>query len=273
MANVIVDDSYLQDIADSIREKTGSSEKIKPSEMSNEIDNLPSGGSTDLDWQTIGYDKRPNVIDYGYEYAQEIQKNWTPSTSLDNKFSNDKDIRFMPLVDTSTATSMQSMFSNCSSLCSIAKIDTSNVSRMNSMFDSCYALASIPLLNTSKVVNFQTFCASCQSLKEIPKLDFASANNFYLMFSGCSSLTKVPVLNIKTIQSSIGITNMFRYCLKLTDESLDNILQMCVGIESYSGTRKLSTLGINDSNVYPVSRIEALPHYQDFINAGWTIGY
>ena len=35
----------------------------------------------------------------------------------------------------------------------------------------------------------------------------------------------------------------------------------------------LAQLGITDTTAYPTSRIQALPHYQDFLDAGWTIGY
>ena len=56
----------------------------------------------------------------------------------------------------------------------------------------------------------------------------------------------------------------------LTNESLDNILQFCITSKIENGTLKY--LGLT-SNYYPATTIQSLPHYQDFINAGWTIGY
>ena len=44
MANVLVQEQYLQDIADSIRAKNGTSNTYKPGQMSTAIDNIPSGG-------------------------------------------------------------------------------------------------------------------------------------------------------------------------------------------------------------------------------------
>lgn len=44
MANVLVEESTLQSIADSIRAKSGKTEKMLPSAMASEITNLPSGG-------------------------------------------------------------------------------------------------------------------------------------------------------------------------------------------------------------------------------------
>ena len=65
---------------------------------------------------------------------------------------------------------------------------------------------------------------------------------------------------------------MFYSCPKLTDKSIDNILKMCINAISYSGVKTLQILGFS-SNDYPASRIQELPSYQDFIDAGWTIGY
>lgn len=45
MANVLVNDEYLSDIADSIRAKNGSSDTYTPAEMSTAIDNIPTGGT------------------------------------------------------------------------------------------------------------------------------------------------------------------------------------------------------------------------------------
>lgn len=45
MANVLVDEQTLKNIADSIRAKSGKTDKMLPSAMSTEIDNLSSGGS------------------------------------------------------------------------------------------------------------------------------------------------------------------------------------------------------------------------------------
>ena len=89
------------------------------------------------------------------------------------------------------------------------------------------------------------------------------------MFSFCSYLTTIPLLDTSNVTN---MADMFYHTYNLTDTSLDNILQMCINASVYTGTKKLSTLGLTSTN-YPASRIQALTHYQDFINAGWTIGY
>lgn len=124
-----------------------------------------------------------------------------------------------------------------------------------------------PLVDTSNVTNMNYMFNNCTSLKEIPQLNTSNVTNMSYMFYNCTSLEEIPQLNTS---NTIGMSNMFSSCNKLTDTSIDNILQFCITSKRENGTLKY--LGF-DSDVYPINRIEALPHYQDFLDAGWTIGY
>lgn len=207
-----------------------------------------SSGGGGLDWSAIGYSGEPQAITDGYNYAVEIKNNWTPAANLRRKFRNNTDLVYMPLVDTSTGTDMREMFSGCSKLASIPLLDTSSATTTSQMFYSCSSLISIPLLDTSSVTDMTN------------------------MFSGCSALKEVPILNTSAITGT-GLSNIFWACVKLSDTSLDNILQMCIKTTSYTGTKTLAGIGVSNPTAFPASRIEALPHYQDFIDAGWTMGY
>lgn len=203
------------------------------------------GGGSDLDWSTIGYNSTPKSIVDGYNYAKYIQDNWDSSvTSLSYKFNSDKKLIIMPLVDTSNVQFFTSCFSG-SSIIAMPLLDTSNATSMSSMFTSCVVLTTIPLLDTSSVTNMTN------------------------MFNSCSSLATIPLLDTSSVT---GMNNMFQGCQSLTDESVDNILQMCINATAYTGTKTLYQLGFRSSTISS-SKIQALPHYQDFINAGWTIGY
>ena len=114
---------------------------------------------------------------------------------------------------------------------------------LNSKFSRDKKLIWFPLVDTSNVTSMMGIFSSCTSLKEVPQFDTSNVTN---------------------------MTSMFYSCKKLTDTSIDNILQFCITSKIKNGT--LQYLGFN-SNVYPINRIEALPHYQDFLDAGWTIGY
>lgn len=180
------------------------------------------GGTTGLDWKTLGYEIAPKNIIKSYNYSKHIQDVFVPADDLSFKFKNDITIEYMPTLDTSNTTNTRCMFQYCSNLISVALFDTKKVLNMSSMFDGCNNLKDVPVFDTSGVLR----------------------------------------LNM-----------MFNSCTKLTDDSLNNILKMCINATSYTDTKTLLYLGIQSKSTYPVSRIEALPHYQDFINAGWTIGY
>lgn len=114
---------------------------------------------------------------------------------------------------------------------------------LNSKFSEDKKLIWFPLVDTSKVTNMTSMFYYCTSLEEIPQFDTSNVTDMRYMFQSCN---------------------------KLTDTSIDNILQFCITSKVKNGTLKY--LGFN-SNDYPINRIEALPHYQDFLDAGWTIGY
>lgn len=200
------------------------------------------GGGGGLDWTAVGYSNTPQAIIEAYNVAVNIKNNWT-STSRPTDFKDT--IIICPYVDTSSLTSWGYFASECKKLLQIPLLDSSNVTNMNSAFSNSTALMSVPLFNTSKVTNFGS------------------------MFSGCTSLTTIPIFDTS---SGTAFGSMFDTCYKLSNESLDNILQMCINATSYTGAKTLRSLGFR-SNVHSSAKIQALPHYQAFLDAGWTIGY
>lgn len=204
--------------------------------------------SGDIDWSAIGYSGTPENIVKAYNYSKNIYDNWNSSiTSMNNMYMENRNLFFMPLVDTSNVSNMSLAF-GYSNLMSLPLIDTSNVVAMNNTFNTCNNLETVPNINTSK-------CAS-----------------YYLCFSSCGALKNIPEFNFSLCTSDMSLKNMFQYCPNLTDTSINNILKSCIGATSYAGTKTLKNLGFASTN-YPASRIQALSSYQDFIDAGWTIGY
>lgn len=210
-----------------------------------------TSGGGGLDWSAIGYSEEPQVIQDGYNYAVEIKNNWTPSINLALRYSHDYNLSFMPFVDTSIATTMQGMFSYS------------------------YGLISVPLFNTSNVINMREMFRGCRALKTVPQFDTSKVTTIYGMFNDCISLKTLPLLDTGALNTGSSINSVFVNCLNLSDQSLDNILQMCINATSLPSSvpKTLFNLGITSTTAYPASRIQALPHYQDFIDAGWTMGY
>ena len=271
MSKVAISEEYLTDIADSIREKLGSQDTYKVSEMSEAIDSITGGGG-DIDWSAIGYESTPQSIIDDYDYSIEIKNNWVNESTLYQRFLNDTKLVYMPLVDTSNAQYTTQMFNNCVNLTTIPLLNTSNVTAATQMFSGCARLTTIPLLDLSNCTNTQNMFSGCTDLTTIPLLNTSNVTTMRNMFASCSNLKDVPLLNASKVVGMNSFSGTFTGCPKLTDTSLDNILQMCIGATSYTSTKTLVRLGLTSTD-YPTNRIQALPHYQDFINAGWTIGY
>lgn len=76
MAKVLISDTYLSDIADSIRAKTGGVNTMTPAQMASEIDNIPTGGGDEamlgsiMDGTCRDWDEStiPGIRQYGFIY-------------------------------------------------------------------------------------------------------------------------------------------------------------------------------------------------------------
>ena len=180
---------------------------------------------------------------------------------------------FFPNVDTSNAVNFNSVFRGCYKLLKVPSLDLRNAENLGSLFNSCYALAEIPeLKNTGKNTSMYMFAVTDYSLKTIGNMDTHSVTNFYRAFYNCTALENVPVFNFSSTQGATDLNDVFYGCTKLTDQSVDNILQACITATSYQGSKRFATLGFNNSRVSS-ARVQACPHYQEFLDAGWVIGY
>lgn len=148
----------------------------------------------------------------------------------------------------------------------IVKVDMSKYDEEVSGFIT--AITEIVNLDTSNIEYFGYMFQWFTSMENAPIIDTSNATNMESMFSSCFSLKNVPVYDTSNVET-MRLT--FEDCSNLTDESLDNILQMCINATNYSDEKNF--LSLTYYQLYSVSKIQSLPHYQDFINAGWTIGY
>ena len=149
----------------------------------------------------------------------------------------------------------------------IPLLNTSNVTNMSQMFEGCTNLTTIPLLNTSNVTDMSRMFYKCSNLITIPQLDTSKVTNMYMMFCDCNRLVDLPILDIS---KSTNMQSMFVNCNNLSDESLNNILTMCINATSYitQGTNMtLSYIGLPYSQR---TKCTTLSNYQAFLDAGWT---
>ena len=284
--NYLIKSETLEDIADAIREKTGSQDTIAVSDFASEIENIPSGGG-DLDWSAIGYESTPQAIVDGYNYALQIQNEWTTNSKLANyptvlicplvdtsnktTFNTFADgcnrLISVPLLDTSNSTSTFGMFRSCSTLTTVPLFDTSSVTDMSNMFNECTNLITTPLFDASNVTNMSKMFYKCTNLTTVPLFNTNKVTNISTMFYNCSSLTTIPQFNTSKITN---MQNAFQYCPNLSNETLNNIMAMCINATSYTGTKTLKYIGLTSAQA---TTCESLSNYQDLLNAGWTKGY
>ena len=234
-----------------------------------------------------------------YYNIQQTYNNMEPRVLTDSDKAIDKNIYFIPtkldgtpLIDTSQVTDMQFMFSGCNNLQTIPLLNTSNATSMDNMFYGCDNLQTIPLLDTSKVTNIKSMFVDCTNLQTIPQLDTSQVTNMRYMFYRCTNLITMPELNtsqvtdmqymfygcsnLQTIPelNTSKVTNMnamFIHCSSLSNESLNNILQMCINSNTASASSKtLANIGLSEEQA---QRCTTLSNYQAFLDAGWTTGY
>lgn len=128
-------------------------------------------------------------------------------------------------------------------------------------------LIEMPNWDTKNVTNTSFCLMGCTSLVTAKQWDLSNVTTTRSMFTECTALVNVPVFNMA---KNNNVRNMFSYCQNLSYESIDNILQSVITMTEYTGTKTLAEMGITTTD-YPTVNIQACPHYQDFVSAGWSI--
>lgn len=138
---------------------------------------------------------------------------------------------------------------------------SSDLADMNLFFD------------TTNCQQFTYMFQGCSFLETAPSYDLSKARYCSYMFYSCSALENVPVYNLSASNfNNSGHQNMFQYCAALTDESLNNIMETLMTIQTpiSSATKTLKYVGLTSDQA---TRCQSLSNYQAFTEAGWTTGY
>jgi hypothetical protein len=234
MANVIINDTNLTNIANAIREKNGGTTKYKPSEMANailaiegggpEVDIIPTEayvltGDRDYynydgcwDWfiESVGDRIKCNNLFDGSHMFAKSKLDTIPFSLI---FSNDTTSGYGNYVN--------NLFADANNLKTIKSISINNPENMIMMFNGCYNLREIPLsVESYKRINEgkttykpSNIFAYCYSLRSLPD-DIA----YRLYTSGATSV-------------NILACDCIRYC-----SSLDEIVNIRIGILPEAGS-------------------------------------
>ena len=127
----------------------------------------------------------------------------------------------------------------------------------------------IPLFDTTNVRTMEEMFYGCPNLKTIPQMNTAKVTNMRRMFAYSPNLVDVPILETKNVTGT-GMREMFYSCSLLSDESLNNIMTMCLNAVKITTStyKKLSYIGISGT---ALERCKELENYQSLLNAGWTL--
>lgn len=218
-----------------------------------------SNVSVNSEFDVLGYSGTEEPINSYLNYSKDIFKNWDDSqTGLMNRFRNDKNLVFMPKVDTSKAENVQSMFSGCVNLIQVPLIDTSSVVHFDDMFYNCSSLTIVPQFDTTNLYSANLMFGGCSKLVSVPLMDFGKAEQLRYMLSACSELTDLKGFINLSVNLDLSSSR------KLTAESILNVINQA---KDLSGTGGTATLTLGTTNIAKLTEEQiAIASFK-----GWTL--
>lgn len=188
MANVIIDNANLVNIANAIREKNCSTDTYKPAEMSQAILDISSGGGTE-EIETL-------IDDSGVLEDTEGSVNEKVEQLIDK--AQWEDILYKQ--SGKWGAQFASLFNSNTDIKKPLKLNFQNATTISNIFYNCTNLESIDYyINSSKCTNFSNAFAWCTNLKYIKGVDTSSATRMadFINQSG-----------VETIDSPIDMSNV-----------------------------------------------------------------
>ena len=209
---------FLTDVADAIREKKGTTEKINPQDFSNEIREIETGGEPSPWAVDFGEEIATNnavfvnALQEDIDYYNEIKRKlasgevsattlrddrdfrsriaWLPSeVQYDGRLQNEYiNLRYVEL--SAPVTNGYYMFQYCAKLIAV-KADFSNLRHGKIMFKGCSSLKEIDLQN-APLTNGDNMFSGCVNLRKISGLNVANITNASGMFIRVYLLHEFP---------------------------------------------------------------------------------
>lgn len=219
------------------------------------------------------------------------------------------DLEYIGPLDLSSCTDMSGMFFETNISKPIILNNINNVTTMSGLFAYSPNITSVtfsgtPILSTNS--SLASLFDSKRYLKEVIGLDFTNVTNIvnlflgdsnletfipvhtdianiismYQAFNGCSNLVNVPVFKTTYLGTGTGyymtqqyaMKSAFLSCNRLNNNSLNNILYMCINAINIT-TSEYKTLKYIGLSQAQATVCQGLSNYSAFVNAGWTTGY
>lgn len=224
MANVVVNDTNLTNIADAIREKNGLTDTYKPSEMAAAILAIEAGGGEGIPEEafSITGDCQYKFAYNGWNWFVEDYGNRVTTKNiinLDHAFSDSNKLTSIPFELNCSATAnldLSYLFQNCSKLEAIPKINNCKPDNLSYMFSGCTSIERFPEdIDTWFDWSYIDSRTTSYGGGEMPRL-----------FEKCSRLRELPINMLKHGNPHIGYTNSMYYNMCSYCYSLDEIVDL-----------------------------------------------
>ena len=177
-------------------------------------------------------------------------------------YNNLNEVTNVNILNEIVPTSCAGWFCNCTSLRTIANIEnlnTSCVTDMSYMFATCGQLS----------VNVSSFDTS-----QVTKMDFMFGNAINDDFGGTGDFTGLENFNMENVTTMQGMF-YFDSCYS-NSHKISDIYNLCINansIPSENKTLRYVAVVNRPLNESEFNILQSVSNYQNFIEAGWTIGY
>lgn len=129
-------------------------------------------------------------------------------------------------------------------------------------------IITIPAIDMTGITQMVQMFKGYSSLITIPAITNAGAvKDMRACFEMCGSLVDLPIFDTSSVTTFQGA---YTKCDSLSNQSLDNILQMCINAVQYASTKTLKSIGLSNEQA---QTCQTLSNWQAFVEAGWTTGY
>ena len=176
-------------------------------------------------------------------------------------FYNCTNLTTVPNFNLSSAINVEGMFIACSNLTAVPNFNLSGVEDLRAMFASCSNLTTVPNFNLSSAINVESMFASCSNLTAVPNFYISNVRYMLSMFYECTNLVNAPSLNTATVETMAqmfyncrnlvdvpefntsrcnNLYQTFAYCNKLSNASIQNIINMCLNSNIYTTYKNLN---------------------------------
>ena len=269
MANVLVEETSLSNIASAIREKNGGSATYKPGEMAAAISNLPIGGNSEDEILT-----RDGSGEYVNDRIEKLgggafyQTNYSTITLSNVKvmdgasiirFNNNLTELNLPALTTITCTysdpSSLPIIKYGSQISNNSSLTTLNLPNLTTISDSVAASfsnnpnlvsVSLPSLTTANLM--QGF-AYCKSLETVNLSNLQSSSNAYQTFYNCTNLQSINLPNL----TQWGVDDAMMYetfedCTNLQTINLPKLTNAILGDRTFRNCKSLQSIELKCSN-------------------------